>query len=66
MPSVTVMTARHAFEWDVLVHPSLVDWFDAMREVGWFRDPSVPGVKTPTGTVIYEFHYLADADDISA
>jgi hypothetical protein len=60
------MAARHAFEWDVLVHPTLVDWFDALREVGWYRDPGVPGVKTPTGTVIYEFHYLADEDEISA
>lgn len=47
------MDLQQTFEWDVLAHPTLIEWFDALRDVGWYRDPSVPGVKTPHGTIEY-------------
>jgi hypothetical protein len=52
------MDEPQTFEWDVLAHSTLLEWLDALREVGWYRDPSVPGVKTPQGTVEYSFVYL--------
>lgn len=60
------MDLQQTFEWDVLAHPTLIEWFDALRDVGWYRDPSVPGVKTPQGTIEYCFHYLAREDELGA
>jgi hypothetical protein len=60
------MEQRHVFEWDVLMHPSMDKWFNALRDVGWYRDPAIPGVKTPHGTIEYSFVYLADVDDLGA
>ena len=57
---------QQTFEWDVLAHPTLIEWFDALRDVGWYRDPSIPGVKTPHGTIEYSFHYLAHEDELGA
>lgn len=60
------MDLQQTFAWDVLAHPSLIEWFDALRDVGWYRDPSVPGVKTHHGTIEYAFHYLAREDELGA
>lgn len=60
------MNLRQTFEWDALAHPTLIEWFDALRDVGWYRDPCVPGVKTPHGTIEYAFHYLAREDELGA
>jgi hypothetical protein len=57
---------QQTFEWDVLAHPTLIEWFDSLRATGWYRDPSFPGVKTPNGTVEYAFHFLADEDEATA
>ena len=65
--TVSRVAIRHqAFEWDVLTHPTLVEWFDALRDAGWYRDPSVPGVKTPHGTIEYSFHYLEREAELGA
>ncbi|MDO8306937.1 MAG: hypothetical protein Q7V58_01090 [Actinomycetota bacterium] len=60
------MNPRQAFEWDVLQHPNLTAWFDGLREAGWYRDPNVPGVKTPTGTFKYAFNYVAAEAELGA
>jgi len=58
LATVPRMEQPQTFTWDVFTHPTLIEWFDALRDVGWYRDPSVPGVKTPDGTIEYSFHYL--------
>ena len=60
------MAQRHTFEWDVLAHPVMDDWLDALRDVGWYRDPEVPGIKTPHGTIEYSFYYLGQEVGIGA
>ncbi len=60
------MEQRQTFEWDVLAHPGMDDWLDALRDVGWYRDPATPGVKTPHGTIEYSFYYLGHEDGIGA
>jgi hypothetical protein len=60
------MEQRHIFEWDLLVHPAMDEWLDALRDVGWYRDPTIPGVKTPHGTIEYSFVYLGLAEDLGA
>jgi hypothetical protein len=57
---------RRTFEWDVLQHPNLTAWFDGLREVGWYRDPNVPGVKTPAGTFAYALNYVAADAELGA
>jgi hypothetical protein len=65
-PTVTDVNPRQSFEWDVLQHPDLTSWFDMLRDAGWYRDPDVPGVKTPTGTFVYTFRYLAADEELGA
>jgi len=60
------MDQQQTFQWDVLAHPTLVEWFDALRDVGWYRDPSTPGVKTPHGTIEYVFVYLDRQEELGA
>ena len=60
------MADRHVFEWYALVHPSMADWLDALRDVGWYRDSVVPGVKTPLGTIEYSFVYLGRVEELGA
>ena len=56
------MTRPLTFEWDVLAHANLTDWLDALKSAGWFRDPSVPGVITPQGTILYAFHFVSQGE----
>ena len=60
------MEQRHTFEWDVLAHPVMDDWLDALRVVGWYRDPAIPGIKTPNGTIEYSFYFLGQEDTFGA
>lgn len=57
---------REQFEWDVLAYPRLDEWLDELREKGWYRDPSVPGIKTAFGTILFEFIHVAAEGQASA
>jgi hypothetical protein len=56
---------RQSFEWDPLFDAPSEMWFAALRDVGWYQDAMVPGVRTPAGTVLFTFHYLGGEDPVA-